>query len=110
MWASIAALLGSELLKKFTFETAKWVAQRAFLLALCLGVGPVVIFWGYTYIVEHLLLWVDGYIGGQGLQGATVTVSGLGGWICERLKVGEALSIYLGFLLLSFSLKIIRVK
>lgn len=110
MWASIAALFGGGLLKMFTFETLKYLAFRAFIIALCLGLGPVVIFWGYTYILQHLLEYVATFIGGEGLDSPTFSVVGLGGWVVSSLRVGEALSIYLSLILLSFSLRMIRAK
>lgn len=109
-WLSFAGLAAAELLKKFTFETAKYVAFRAFLILLCLSIGPIVIFWGYSYILEHVLEYASGYLGGQGLEGVNVSVAGLGGWVADRLRVGEAISILLSFSLLSFTLKAIRIK
>jgi hypothetical protein len=109
-WVSVAALMIAELAKKFTFETAKYVAMRAFLILLTLTIAPIAIFWGYSYILEHVLSYASGYLTGQGLAGVNVDVAGLGGWVAARLRVGEAIAILLSFSLLSFTLKAIRLK
>lgn len=75
---SMIALAAAELLKKYGFETAKWIAQRAFLLALALGVGPIVLFKGFSLITRYMMNYSSSYIGGQGLQPVTVQLIGVG--------------------------------
>ncbi len=106
----IAALLGSELLKRFVWDTLKWVAQRAFLLALCLGVGPIVLFKGFSLITRYMLTYAGNKVGGEGIQPITVQFVGVAGWMANQLMLPEAFSLFASFCLLSFSLRMIRVK
>jgi hypothetical protein len=110
MWASLAALLGGSLLKQFTFDAVKYLALRAFLIGLIMGLGPVVLMKGFTFVLRHILEYVSTYIGTLGIQGIEVNVSGFGGWIVSQLRVGEALAIFLSFCSLSFCLRMLRVK
>ena len=106
----LIALAGSELLKRFAWDTLKWVAQRAFLLALCLGVGPIVLFKGFSIITRYMLDYAGSKIGSEGIVPVTVQFVGIGGWLATELHLPEAFSIFLSFCLLSFSLRMIRVK
>lgn len=110
VFASLAALIGSAFLKHFTVETVKFVAFRAFMIALCLGLGPVVLFKGYSYIIGHAMSYASTYLGSQGMEGVSMTISGFGGWLASHLRIGEAISLYLSFCLLSVSLRIARIK
>ncbi len=107
---TIAGLAAGALLKQFTYETAKYLAQRAFLLALCLGVGPIVIFKGFSEIFRFLQGYAQNYIGQGSYQGGIVQLFGVGAWMGSLLRVPEGISIFLGFCLLSFTLRMIRVK
>lgn len=102
------ALAAAELLKKYGFETAKWIAQRAFLLALALGVGPIVLFKGFSLITQFMMNYASSNVGT--LEPVTVELIGVGGYMADALRLPEAMSIYLSFCLLSFLLHAVRVK
>ncbi len=106
----LVALLGSELLKRFAWDTLKWVAQRAFLLALCLGVGPIVLFKGFSLITRYMMEYAGGRINAEGIAPVTVQFVGIGGWLASQLMLPQAFSVFISFCLLSFSLRMIRVK
>jgi len=107
---ALVALVGSELLKKFAWDTVKWVAQRAFLLGLCLGVGPIVLFRGFSLITRYMMDYAGGRISAEGINPITVQLVGVGGWMAGCLMLPEAFSIFISFCLLSFGLRMIRVK
>jgi hypothetical protein len=110
MWGSLAALLGSGMLKLFSYQTVKYLAFRGLLVGLFLGLGPVVIFSGYSWIMKHMLEYVATMVGEAGMESPIVSVAGLGGWVVTQLRIGEALSIYLSFIALSFHLRMLRAK
>jgi hypothetical protein len=107
---AIAGVIGFGLLKVFTFEVAKYVATRAFLIALCVGLMPIVIFKGYGLIMKFILNYTSTFMGGQGLESVTVQIIGVGAYLGGYLRIPEGISIFLGFCLLSFTLRMIRVK
>ena len=110
MWGWVVTLLGSELLKKFTFETGKYLAQRAMLIALCLFVVPIALFKGFGLITRFMLNYSGVLIEGEELEPVIVQLVGVGAYIGSLMMIPEGISIFLGFLLLSFTLRMIRVK
>ena len=104
------ALFAADLLKKYGFETAKWVAQRAFLLALALGVGPIVLFKAFSWITQYMMTYASSKVGGAIGQPIVVELVGVGGWIASELRLPECFSVFLSFCLLNFLLKLVRVK
>ena len=110
MIASLIALVSSEMVKRFAWDTLKWVAQRAFLLALCLGVGPIVLFKGFSAITRYMMDYAGSKVGAEGIQPIAVQFVGVGGWLASQLRVPEAFAIFLSFCLLSFSLRMMHLK
>lgn len=110
MIASLIALVSSQLVKTFAWDTLKWVAQRAFLLALCLGVGPIVFFKAFSLITRYMMTYAGDRVTSAGIAPITVQFVGIGGWLASQLRMPEAFSIFLSFCLLSFSLRMMRVK
>jgi hypothetical protein len=109
MW-TLVALAASWIAKNFTFEIAKYIALRAMLIALTLAIGPIVLFKGWSMIMQFLLGYVTNYIQGQGLQSAVIEMVGIGCYLAGKLKIGEGISLYLSLLSISFTLRMIRVK
>lgn len=109
MWTLIG-LVGSWLLKHFTFEVAKYVALRAMLIALVLTIGPIVLFKGWSMILEFLLTYSASYVQGKNLQSAVVEIIGIGCYLAQKMKIGEGFSVFLSLLGLSFTLRMIRMK
>lgn len=110
MLSGLVALVSSAGFQIFAWGTLKWVAQRAFLLALALGVGPIVLFKGFSWVTQYMMNYASGKISAEGIQPVMVSFVGIGGWLASTLKLPEAFSIFLSFCLLSFLLRMIRVK
>lgn len=99
--------LGAGILAKlFTFETLKYLAWRAFLIALALGIGPLVIFKGYVLIMKFTMPYAMDMLGSLmnqvNVEAQSVELYSVGAWMGSCLKVGEGISVYLSFLLLKF--------
>lgn len=109
MW-SLLAMAGGFLLKSFTFETVKYVALRAMLIAVILGLGPIVLLKGFTLILDEVMSYSSGYVEGQGLSGVMLQMTGIAAFLAEKIKIPEGISVFLSFLGLSFVLRMIKVK
>ena len=107
---TILGWLGSEVTKRLAWDTVKWVGQKALIISLCLGLGPVVLFKGFSVVTRYMMEYAGGKIQGEEIPSITVQFIGLGGWIASAIRLPEAFSIFLSFCLLSFSLRMIRVK
>lgn len=107
---SLIGLLGAEFLKKVGWDTVKWVAQRAFLIGLCLGIGPIVLYKGFSMITRYMMEYGMGKVSAEGIQPVMVQFVGVGGWFAYQLKVPEAFSVFLSFCMLSLMLRMVRVK
>jgi hypothetical protein len=109
MW-TLVTLAGGWLLKHFTFEVAKYIALRALIIGVCLAIGPIVLFKGFSMIIQFLLNYTSSYIGGTGLEPAVVNIVGIGAYLAAKMKIAEGFSVFLSFLAVSFILRVIRVK
>ena len=109
MWTIVGLAIGW-LTKHFTFEVAKFVAMRAMLIAVILGLGPIVIFKGLSLMIEFVTSYANSYVSGQEVQPVMVQMAGIAGYLADILKIPEGISIYLSFLGISFALRLIRVK
>ena len=103
---SLAALGGGMLARMFTMEGLKFLAWRAFAIALCIGLGPVVIFKGFGLILMFMGTcgkeMMTSFLGSAGLEPQVVQLFGVGAYIGTCLKVSESVSVFLSFLMLKF--------
>jgi len=106
--AALGVLFG----RFISLETLKFLAIRSLLIALCLGLGPLIIFKGFGLIMKFggdvisglLSEWMEqNNIGAQ-----VVELYGVGAWIGSKLRVAEAMSVFLSFLSLKFALSFFR--
>lgn len=107
MAAPLVGLVAVWLARLFTFETAKYLAMRTMLIALVMGLGPIVIFKGFSFIMKFLGTYgvgvLNDLLASVDLQPQIVTLYGMGGYLASHFRLAEALSIYLSFLLLKFT-------
>ncbi len=105
MWTIIGALAG-QLLKLFTYETARYMATRALVLILVVGVLPIMLFKGYTYIMKFVLSYgmelLGTMLGNLGISAQVISIAGCGAYLCQEMMVGQGISIFMSFLLLKF--------
>lgn len=107
----IGALLGpiiAALAKLFTFEGLKYLATRAMLLTLFTLVLPVVLYNVYSGIVSELLTWTSSQVTGSSLTGSVISLTGVGAWLADQLRLPQCLSLLLSALGLRFALSAIH--
>lgn len=107
---SLIGLAIGWLLKHFTFEVAKYVAFRAMIIVLMFTLGPIVLFKGWTMIVQYLMAYAGSYAEGQSLTGQMIQLVGIAAYLGEKIKIAEGVSIFLTFLGVSFVFRMLRVK
>jgi len=102
-----AALAGGLLLRIFTFETAKYLAYRAFMIALVMGLGPIVLFKGFGLIMKFLGNYgvgvLNSLMASVNLEPQVVGLWGVGAYLGSLLRIQEGIAIYLSFLILKFT-------
>ena len=98
MGAFLASLLGwlaQAFTKEALIEVAKWVAFRAFMVALLLGVAVPVL----RLVVNDMMNFTLSYVQHHVTVGGTVyQVSGLAGWFLHTLHFETILAMWLGMI------------
>ena len=107
---TLAGLAAAWLLKHFTFEVLKTIFWKAFLIALFLLIGPIVILKGFTLISEAVLEYAGEYLGESGLTSPSFSFSGFAGGLLSYLRIGDALAVLLSFAAVNATLRILRLK
>lgn len=106
----LVALAAGWLAKVGLWDIAKFLAWKAFIVALCLTILPIGIFYGFGYIMEFLFGMVNSTLQAQGVQPVVVQVVGVAGYLATVCRIPEAFSIYFSLVGMSFMLKLVRLK
>ncbi len=102
----LAGTVGVEL----TFETAKLIAEKAFLTAIILFVLPIGLFKGFEAVMKFALSYAASKVGSSGFSPQLLQLTGTAGYVASHLKVPQAVSVMLSAVCLSFTLRFLKIK
>lgn len=106
----LVALAAGWLAKIGIWDIAKYLAMKAFVVALCVTMLPLSIFYGFGYIMEFLFGMINSTLQGSGIEPVVVQVTGVGAYLVTACRIPEAFSVYFSLIGMSFMLKLVRLK
>lgn len=98
----LSRLIG--LAKTILLAITIWAAFKAFMIVTITVLVPWAIYKAYTLVAEKTMAFVGGYLISDAYQGTFVQLTGLGGWIAERLQFQECFQILTTFVVMRFVL------
>ena len=98
--------------KEAVVGTFKWLLIRAFVMSLMAFVVPLAIYKGWQLVQSKIFdFMMNNLDSSQGqFDGAVLELTGLTAWLSEQLRFAESFSLYMSALLISFTLRVMRVK
>ena len=83
-----------EWIKNAGADLVKWLAFRAFLLAIVSTVVPIAIYSGWLLIQEKLVTYTQSQMtSGDMWSGTMVELTGLGAWLADKLQFQACFSV-----------------
>lgn len=90
-------------------DVAKWALMRAFVLSVAFTIVPLALYYGWMFIAEKMITFISGQMGtGGAFAGATVSLSGLGGWVGVHLKIVESFNVIASSASFMFIMRMIK--
>lgn len=95
------------IIKSIVWDIAKFAATKVLLIAICVTILPISIYYGWCTIMENVLSNVTTQTTGM-YSGTTIEITGFGAWLGYHLQIGQCLSIFISALSLKFVLSFFR--
>lgn len=89
-------------------DVAKWALMRAFVLSVAFTIVPIALYYGWMLIAEKMISFISSQMGSGGFSGATVSLSGLGGWVGVHLRIVECFNVIASSASFMFIMRMIK--
>ena len=106
----LTALGGSvvaQFVKVFSVETAKFLAWRAFILFIVFIIMPILLYNIAVDLIFDLMSYAIESINGNSIEPVTISITGMGGWMADRMQIPECISIIMTAISVRFTMNFI---
>jgi hypothetical protein len=96
--------------KQIGIEVAKFTAMKALLLFLVFVAAPIVIYNVFGDLMMAFAMYGIGKLAGIDIPSvnALIQLTGMGGWVAEKIQIPEAMSIFMAFVSIRFDINLVK--